>query len=87
VTPLLPCGLLYGVFALATATQRAADGGLVLFAFALGAMPALIAAQLQLRWFGRRETRWTVAARRAIPLLAALVIVYRAMHADTQPCH
>lgn len=38
----LPCGLVYGALLLAATTADPADGGLVMIAFGLGTMPAMI---------------------------------------------
>jgi len=44
LTALLPCGLFWSALGLATASGGAAEGALVLGAFALGTLPALFAA-------------------------------------------
>jgi sulfite exporter TauE/SafE len=87
-TPFLPCGLLYGMFLAAVATNSAVGGALVMAAFSLGAVPILGAVQLGARGFDR----WPTAAlvlRRVVPLVAAAVLVARALWAqDTAPdCH
>lgn len=79
VTPLLPCGLLYGLFLAAAAAGSSRGGALLMGAFALGATPALIAVQSG----STVLQRWPRAARllrRGVPLLAAAVIVWRAVH-------
>jgi hypothetical protein len=88
VTPLLPCGLLYGVFAAALAAGSFGGGALLLGAFALGGLPALFGAQLQLGLWGRRPRAADFLLRRALPLMAAAVLVYRAAGAAGTPrCH
>lgn len=42
MTPLLPCGLLYGMLAVAAATDSPMTGALTMGAFALGTIPALL---------------------------------------------
>ena len=42
----VPCGLVYGMLALALATGSAADGALVMAAFGLGTLPAMLGAGL-----------------------------------------
>jgi sulfite exporter TauE/SafE len=77
-TPFLPCGLLYGIFLAALATNSALGGALVLGAFSLGAVPVLVAVQLGARGLDR----WPTAAlvlRRAVPLVAAAVLIARAV--------
>jgi len=63
----LPCGLLYGALAAASASGSALGGGLAMAAFALGTVPALVGVGLAGAFFGRRF----VPALRAIavPLL------------------
>ncbi|MDH3533430.1 MAG: sulfite exporter TauE/SafE family protein, partial [Gammaproteobacteria bacterium] len=39
----LPCGLIYSVLLLAATSSRPADGALVMLAFGLGTMPAMLA--------------------------------------------
>lgn len=88
LTPLLPCGLLYGLFAAAAATGSPATGALLLGAFALGAIPALLAAQLHLRHLLLRPGRLAQVLRRAVPALAAAVVVYRALAVHgAHACH
>ena len=81
LTPLLPCGLLYGVFISAASTGNAAAGAGLMGAFALGALPALLAVQ----GLGSRlsfESRWARAARTAVLLLAAGVLAWRALNVE-----
>lgn len=87
-TPFLPCGLLYGVFLAALATNSATGGALVMSAFALGAIPLLGAVQLG----ARSLDRWPTAAlvlRRVVPLVAAVVLIVRAVLAQQSAaqCH
>jgi uncharacterized protein len=87
-TPFLPCGLLYGIFLAALATNSAIGGAVVMGAFALGAVPLLVAVQLGISGLDR----WPTAAlvlRRAVPLVAAAVLIARAVLArDSGPeCH
>lgn len=80
-TPFLPCGLLYGIFLAAIAAGTGIGGAFVMGAFALGGAPALFGAQVGARW----TMRWPRAAavlRRAVPLLAAGVLVWRAVTAS-----
>ncbi|WP_224242795.1 sulfite exporter TauE/SafE family protein [Hyalangium gracile] len=88
VTPLLPCGLLYGVFAAALASGSFSGGALVLGAFALGGLPALLGAQLQTGLWRHRPRIATFLLQRALPLAAAAVLVYRALGTPEKPsCH
>jgi sulfite exporter TauE/SafE len=83
-TPFLPCGLLYGAFVMAAAAGSLLGGATIMTAFALGALPALAAVQALVPGsLGRvtRSPRVVAVSRRAIPLLAAAVIVWRALAA------
>ena len=87
-TPFLPCGLLYGVFLAAIATSSVMGGATILGAFALGAVPALGAVQAGAQ-LGSRWPNVTWALRKAVPLFAAGVLIWRAVQAATQgpDCH
>lgn len=89
VTPLLPCGLLYGVFAAALASGSFAGGALILGAFALGGLPALLGAQLQAGLWRSRPKVASFVLQRAVPLVAAAVLIYRAVGSATgcPRCH
>ncbi|HEY6172354.1 MAG TPA: sulfite exporter TauE/SafE family protein [Candidatus Kapabacteria bacterium] len=61
MTPLLPCGLLYGMAAVAAATLSPITGAATMGAFAIGSIPALVAAGMlsgvigsRIRLFGTR---------------------------------
>lgn len=90
-TPLLPCGLLYGLFLAAVGAGSAAGGALVLGLFGVGSLPGLAAAQAGTAWTGRFP-RAELVLRRAVPLVAAGVLVWRALMAPAAgaaapPCH
>lgn len=76
-TPFLPCGLVYGISLAALASGTALGGALLMGAFAVGGAPALAATQVRLGFTQR--WRGTVWFRRAVPVLAALVLVLRAL--------
>jgi sulfite exporter TauE/SafE len=67
-TGLLPCGLLYGMLALAASTGDIARGLVTMVAFGLGTVPAMVAAGLGGSLLG-------VAARRRIHAIAAWCLV------------
>lgn len=79
-TPFLPCGLLYGVFLAAIAAGTGVGGALVMGGFALGGAPALFGAQVGAKWT-MRWPRASLLLRRGVPLVAAAVLVWRAVHA------
>jgi sulfite exporter TauE/SafE len=77
-TPLLPCGPLYFLVALAAFAGSAVGGAELLLAFGLGTLPLLWLAQGQL---GRMASRLGPAgfdrARSALALLSAAVMIWR----------
>jgi sulfite exporter TauE/SafE len=77
-TPFLPCGLVYGMAFTALASGSAGRGFAVMGACALGGVPALGLAQLGA---ARVPPGWVSVARRAVPLAAACVLVWRAVTA------
>lgn len=81
-TPLLPCGLLYGLFLAAMASGGAFEGAVLLGAFALGAMPALLGAQI-----GLAKLNVPPWLRRVVPLAAAAVLIVRALMARADVSH
>lgn len=84
LTPFLPCGVIYGIFLAASAAGDALGGLLVMLAFAVGATPLLVAAQAPVHW-GRRLGPVAPVLRRAVPLVAAAVVVWRALHPQSAP--
>jgi sulfite exporter TauE/SafE len=84
LTPFLPCGLLYGMFLAAIATGTPLGGALVMLAFSLGAVPALAAVQFGTSRVGQRP-RVALVARRVVPLVAAGVLIVRALTARSAP--
>jgi hypothetical protein len=88
VAPLLPCGLLYGVFAAALTSGSWAGGALLLGAFAAGGLPALLGAQLQSGLWKGRPRLVSFLFQRAMPLAAAAGLIYRALGtAGGAACH
>jgi sulfite exporter TauE/SafE len=79
-TPLLPCASLYTLFLAAVGSASALGGMALMSAFAVGATPALALLQAHAPLLGRFP-RATIWLRRAVPLLAALVLVWRALNA------
>lgn len=75
MTPLLPCGVLWGMLVAAAAAGSGVGGGLVMGAHVLGSTPALLGAHVSLRG-GVRFAPWL---RTTVLLAAALVLVARAV--------
>ena len=77
-TPLLPCGPLYFLVAMAGFAGSAARGAELLLAFGLGTVPLLWFAQANVGWLRARLTPVALGrARAGLALAAALVIVWR----------
>ncbi len=78
LTPLLPCGPLYMMFALAMMNGSAFKGGEFAMAFGLGTLPLLWLAQTQIHWLGGRLQPGTMRKlQRSLALVAAVVMAYR----------
>ncbi len=65
----LPCGLLYGAIAAAASSGSAVAGGMMMVAFALGTIPALIGVGIAGHVTGNR---WQSASARITPVLLVL---------------
>ena len=76
-TGLLPCGLLYGMLALATSTHSLPLGASTMIVFGLGTAPAMILAGLSGRIIGVATRRWLFAAAAWCLILTGLVSVAR----------
>lgn len=93
VTPLLPCGPLYVMFALAMANGSPWKGGEFALAFGLGTLPLLFLAQTQIHWLGGRLQPKTMRyLQRGLALAAAVVMAWRlrgTLEAGGEPtcCH
>lgn len=72
-TPLLPCGWLYAFAAIAAGSGGPLAGGLVMTAFWLGTLPALVAVATGLRAASGR-------VRRAVPVVAGLAMIAVGLH-------
>jgi len=78
MTPLLPCGPLYFLIALALLSGSAVRGVEFMLAFGLGTVPLLWLAQSQFQWVRRRLSPiWLARVRVALALTTALVISWR----------
>jgi uncharacterized protein len=77
-TPLLPCGPLYFVVALAMMSGSALHGIEVMLAFGLGTVPLLWLAQSQFQWVRQKlSPLWLNRTRAALALTTAVVIGWR----------
>ncbi len=88
LTPLLPCGLLYGILAAALLAGSGAGGALVTAGFALGSAPALLGAQAGASLWRKMPRFAAVALQRGVPLVAAAGIVWRTVQLQSgASCH
>lgn len=77
-TPLLPCGPLYLMLALATANGSALRGAGFAAAFGLGTLPLLFLAQTQLHLIGGRMRPETMRrVQRGLALVTAVILAWR----------
>lgn len=76
-TGFLPCGLLYGMLALAISTHSVVWGGLTMVAFGLGTAPMMIAVGISGRLIGLATRRWLLTAAAWCLVLAGTVSVAR----------
>ena len=77
-TPLLPCGPLYFLIAMATFAGSAMRGAELMLAFGLGTVPLLWLAQAQLGWLRGRLTPIALGrVRTLLALVSAAVLVWR----------
>lgn len=75
LTPLLPCGLLYGALAAATAAPTPLSAAAWMAAFAMGTMPLLWLGQRGIRIAaGTREGKWLKPIMRLLALAGALFL-------------
>jgi sulfite exporter TauE/SafE len=78
VTPLLPCGPLYLMLAIALASGSALRGVEFMLAFALGTVPLLWLAQHQFRVWQHRLSHVNMArVRRGVALVGAVLVISR----------
>jgi len=77
-TPLLPCGPLYFLLALALFSGSALRGVEFMLAFGLGTVPLLWLAQAQFQWLRHRlSPLWFARVRIGLALSSALIISWR----------
>lgn len=77
-TPLLPCGPLYFLIALATLSGSALRGVEFMLAFGLGTVPLLWLAQSQFQWVRTKlSPLWLARTRMALALTTAAVVGWR----------
>jgi sulfite exporter TauE/SafE len=83
----LPCGLVYSMLAVAAASASAARGALVMTAFGLGTLPALMAAGFASGWLHRLARAAPLRRLAAAAYLAAGAWLVASSFADTPHRH
>ena len=81
LTPLLPCGLLYGMLMRSAGTESAMEGGLIMVAFGLGIVPSLIAAGILGSFLGSTTRRWADRVAAITLMIMGASLVWRAVMA------
>jgi len=79
LTGFLPCGLLYGMLALAMSTHSVVRGGTILVIFGLGTAPAMMLAGVSGRLVGLATRRWLYAAAAWCLVFTGVVSVARGL--------
>jgi sulfite exporter TauE/SafE len=88
LTPLLPCGPLWLMLGVAAVSASALRGALLLGCFVAGTIP--LYALLQSSWLkaqGRLSPLWLIRAQRALAMVAAALLVWRASLPSHASCH
>lgn len=76
-TPLLPCGPLYAILAIALASGSAIKGTEIMLAFGLGPIPAIAAVQLGSAWVNRKlGAKGFLYAKRGLAAAAAISLIW-----------
>lgn len=79
MTPLLPCGLLYGMFLKAASTSSIIEGALTMLLFGLGIVPALIVTGFASSYFNYTLRRWADKIAAVTMIVMGLSILWRAL--------
>lgn len=74
LTTLLPCGWLYLFALIASGTGNPIHGAIVMAAFWLGSVPALVSLVAGIRMLSKASMRWIPA--RLIPAMAAILLIF-----------
>ena len=86
-TPLLPCGPLYAVIAIALASGSAVRGAEIMLAFGFGPIPAIWAVQVGSAWMNRKlGAKGFLIARRVLAAGAALSLAWHFTSLNPSHC-
>ena len=81
LTPLLPCGLLYGMLVRSAGAGSVAEGAMMMVAFGAGIVPALGAAGVVGSFLNATTRRWADSIAALLLLLMGVSLVWRAVMA------
>ena len=85
-TPLLPCGPLYAILALALAGGSAVRGAEIMLAFGMGALPAIWAVQIGSSWVNQKlGAGGFLVAKRTLAATAALSLMWHFSYIGAAP--
>lgn len=85
-TPLLPCGPLYAILALALAGGSAIRGAEIMLAFGMGALPAIWAVQIGSSWVNQKlGATGFLVAKRTLAAVAALSLMWHFSYIGATP--
>lgn len=85
-TPMLPCGPLYAILALALASGSAVRGSEIMLAFGFGALPAIWAVQIGSSWVNRKlGAKGFLVAKRTLAATAALSLMWHFSYIGAAP--
>ncbi len=81
MTPLLPCGLLYGMLMRSAGSASAVEGATIMVAFGLGIVPSLVTAGFAGSLLSARTRRWADTVAAVLLILMGASLIWRAVMA------
>lgn len=83
-TPFLPCGPLYLAIGVVLFAGSMVTGAMLMAAFIAGTIPVLVLLQLNWSWLsGKLSPQWLRHLQRAVALMAAAMVIWRALGGAT----
>jgi sulfite exporter TauE/SafE len=80
LTPLLPCGMLYGMLARAVAAPSVSEGAMIMGVFGLGMTPSLVALGGLSRFLSSRVRQWAERLAAVSIILMGVLLLLRGFH-------
>ena len=81
LTPLLPCGLLYGMLMRSAGASSAVEGAMMMIAFGAGIVPALVTAGMLGSLLNAKTRQWADSIAALLLILMGVSLVWRAFGA------